>query len=62
RSFGLNDEVNVAILEPRLAARLHEDFARDVAQSRLVTFAQWRRRPLAEKLLATLARALERQE
>ena len=62
RSFGLNDEVNVAIVEPRLAARLQPDFIKDVAQSRPVTFAQWRRRPLAEKLLATMARVLERQE
>ena len=62
RSFGLNDEVNVAIVEPRLAASLHLDFIKDVAQSRLVTLAQWRRRPFAEKLLATMARVLERQE
>jgi cardiolipin synthase A/B len=62
RSFGLNDEVNVAILEPRLAARLREEFARDVAQSIPVTLAQWRRRSIAEKVLAGAARVLERQE
>jgi phosphatidylserine/phosphatidylglycerophosphate/cardiolipin synthase-like enzyme len=31
RSFGLNDEVNLAVFDERLAARLEEDFARDVA-------------------------------
>ncbi len=61
RSFGLNDEVNVAILDPALAARLQADFAEDLAASRAVTLSEWRRRPLLEKLAAPLARVLERQ-
>ena len=34
RSFGLNDEVNVAILQKTLAARLEADFAADLAERR----------------------------
>lgn len=62
RSFGLNDEVNVAIVEPGLAARLRADFARDLEASRRITLEEWRRRPAREKALAAMARFLERQE
>lgn len=34
RSFGLNDEVNLAVLDPTLAAILESDFADDLRQSR----------------------------
>ena len=61
RSFGLNDEVNVAVLEPDLAARLHADFAADLLSSHPMTLAEWRRRRLLEKLAAPVARLLERQ-
>jgi cardiolipin synthase len=61
RSFGLNDEVNVAILDRALAARLEADFAADLALSAEVTLEQWRRRALAERAFALLARLLERQ-
>jgi len=45
RSFGLNDEVNLAAYCPELAGRLEEDFARDVP-GRQVNYLAWRRRPL----------------
>ena len=61
RSFGLNDEVNVAILQEALAARLEADFAADLAESAAVTLEQWRRRALAERAFASFARLLERQ-
>ncbi len=61
RSFVLNDEVNVAILQRELAARLEADFAADLAASVEVRLEQWRRRPLSERAFATLARVLERQ-
>jgi cardiolipin synthase A/B len=61
RSFGLNDEVNVAILQKPLAARLEADFAADLAESAAVTLEQWRRRALAERAFASFARLLERQ-
>jgi cardiolipin synthase len=61
RSFGLNDEVNVAILQRALAARLEADFAADLAESAAMTLEQWRRRALAERAFASFARLLERQ-
>ncbi len=62
RSFGLNDEVNVALRDGVLAARMEADFARDVARSRRIEYEVWARRPLAERLLAFLGMVLERQE
>ena len=62
RSFELNDEVNVAILDRDLAARLQADFADDLARSRAIDLQEWRRRPLAERAAAAAGRLLERQE
>ena len=62
RSFGLNDEVNIAIVDAVLATRLQHDFARDLGNSREVSFDEWRRRPVLEKLVALLGVALERQQ
>jgi cardiolipin synthase len=62
RSFGLNDEVNIALRDRALAARMAEDFRDDLAQSVRIDYEQWARRPVAERLLAFLGIALERQE
>jgi cardiolipin synthase len=62
RSFGLNDELNLAVPDRALAARLREDFERDVALSRPVDLHAWRARPLSERLLALLGALLERQQ
>ena len=61
RSFSLNDEVNAAILQRRLAWQLEEDFAADLARSAAMRLEDWHRRPLYERAFATLARLLERQ-
>ena len=61
RSFGLNDEVNLAVLDTELADELERDFAADLAQSRAITLEEWRRRPYSERALAMLGRLLERQ-
>lgn len=62
RSFDINDEINVAVLDRELAARLNVDFERDRALSRRVTRVDWERRSLGEKALAMLGLFLERQE
>ncbi len=62
RSFEHNDEMNVAIRCPATAARLTRDFEADAQKSRQVTFADWRRRPIWEKLIGTLTWLLERQQ
>ncbi|MCC7418602.1 MAG: cardiolipin synthase B [Acidobacteria bacterium] len=62
RSFEHNDEANLAIRDPAVAARLTEDFRRDLGRSAEVTREQWRRRPRWEKLAGTVAWILERQQ
>lgn len=62
RSFGLNDEVNLAAFDPELAARLTKDFARDRSESVAVTYDVWRRRSLFERAHEQLGRLLERQQ
>ncbi|HEX6739568.1 MAG TPA: phospholipase D-like domain-containing protein [Vicinamibacteria bacterium] len=62
RSFGINDEVNLVAFDPRLAERLEEDFARDLAQSRRVTYRKWYRRPIFERVHEWLGALLERQQ
>jgi len=62
RSFEHNDEVNIAIRDEAVAARLTKDFDADRALSREVSFDQWRRRPVWEKLIGTVAWILERQQ
>ncbi|HEX8912973.1 MAG TPA: phospholipase D-like domain-containing protein [Humisphaera sp.] len=61
RSFGLNDEVNVAINDRELAERLAADHAADLSRSHRVTLEEWRRRPLTERVVEWASRVLERQ-
>jgi cardiolipin synthase len=62
RSFGLNDEVNLAVRDAGFAARLERDFARDLANSRQVTYEAWENRPLLERAPELLGWVLERQQ
>jgi cardiolipin synthase len=62
RSFRINDEVNVAIYDESVASRLEQDFARDVANSREISYEQWRHRSLLQRLDETVALVFERQE
>jgi cardiolipin synthase len=62
RSFEHNDEVNVAMRDRALAARLLEDYARDLADSREITLEHWRRRPAWEKFVGPFVWILERQQ
>jgi len=62
RSFGLNDEVNLAVCDASLAQRLLEDFARDLAVSRAIGYRDWQRRSLLERGHEWLGRLLERQQ
>jgi cardiolipin synthase A/B len=49
RSLELNDELNVAVTNRDLAARLLADFERDLQASQQITLEAWRRRPLLSK-------------
>ena len=62
RSFGLNDEVNLAVQGRTLARRLEVDFVTDLTRCKPVTAAEWRRRSIGERVLAALGTLLERQQ
>jgi cardiolipin synthase len=62
RSFRINDEVNVAALDEKLAARLEEDFRADLEVSHRITYEDWRNRPKLERANEWLGWVIERQE
>jgi len=62
RSFGLNDEVNLAAFDHELAARLQQDFALDLAESKVVSYDDWKRRSLFERAHEWLGWVIERQQ
>ena len=62
RSFEHNDEVNVAIRDVGVNARLARDFDCDRASSHEISLRDWERRPVWEKLIGTVAWILERQQ
>ena len=62
RSFGINDEVNLAASAPQLAVRLEEDFRSDLASSCQITLQDWKRRPVVERAHEVLGWILQRQQ
>ena len=62
RSFEHNDEVNVAMRDPSVAARLLQDYERDLAVSDEITLDRWHHRPLWEKIVGPFVWILERQQ
>lgn len=62
RSFEHNDEVNLVVRDERIAARLTVDHLADAANSDEITLEAWRRRPVWEKLVGSVAWVLERQQ
>jgi cardiolipin synthase len=61
RSFRLNDEANLNVLDRDLAADLERVFEADKAASRQVTLAMWRGRPRGERLVERAAGLLRAQ-
>ena len=61
RSFSLNDEANLNILDPEFAAEQAEVFEADRARSREITLEAWRRRPWQEKVKEWAAGLLRSQ-
>ena len=62
RSFGLNDEVNLAALDPALAQNLEKQFADDLEHSRAVSYDEWSRRSYFQRAQEYLGWLIERQE
>ncbi|HEX4749682.1 MAG TPA: phospholipase D-like domain-containing protein [Bryobacteraceae bacterium] len=61
RSFSINDEVNLAVMDVALTRRVAQDFERDLSQSREITYSGWlqkRRFRIADRIFSLL----ERQE
>jgi cardiolipin synthase len=50
RSFRLNDEENLNMFDAQFAARQLEIFDADRLQSRRISYAEWKNRPLTEKM------------
>ena len=61
RSFRLNDEANLNILDAEFARRETENFADDRRRSKQITLAEWKRRPLREKATEFVAGLLRSQ-
>jgi cardiolipin synthase len=49
RSMELNDELNVAVLDRELAAKLSANMNQDLGKAERLELSQWRRRPLLQK-------------
>jgi cardiolipin synthase len=62
RSFGINDELNVAVFDRTIAKRLLEDFHQDLESSEAVDYAEWRKRPFWERGTELLSAIFERQQ
>ncbi len=62
RSFGINDEVNLAMRDPAVALRLERDMANDLNESQKVSLDDWRRRPVTERATEWLGWVFERQQ
>jgi cardiolipin synthase len=62
RSFGLNDEVNMAVFDEQFASRLADDFSRDLTQSQQITYEQWAHRPLWQRGPELFGWIIERQQ
>jgi cardiolipin synthase len=62
RSFGINDEVNLAARDSGLAARLTHDFQDDLSHSRQVTYEEWKKRPIWERVFESVGWFFQRQQ
>ncbi|HZS25988.1 MAG TPA: phospholipase D-like domain-containing protein [Candidatus Angelobacter sp.] len=62
RSFGLNDEVNLAVIDPALAGKLDENFQQDLAQSNRQTLERWERRSYWERAMEWLGWLIAREQ
>ena len=62
RSFEHNDEINVALRDPQVAARLLADYEQDLRDSDEITHNRWQRRALWEKIVGPFVWILERQQ
>jgi len=61
RSFALNEKLNVAVYDRKIAQRLEQIFAADLKRSRKVSYEEWDARGLKEKFFELFAFPVEEQ-
>ena len=61
RSFRLNDEATLNILDAQFARQQTEIFNADLAKSKIVGFVEWANRPWTEKLAERWSRVFASQ-
>lgn len=61
RSFRLNDEANLNVINAEFADEQAKIFNKDWANSKLITYAAWKNRPLIDKILEKFAILLKPQ-
>ena len=61
RSFRLNDEANLNLLDANFAANQIRIFDQDKANSKQITLEEWKHRPWSEKILENISRLLRYQ-
>jgi cardiolipin synthase A/B len=62
RSFGLNDEVNLVVLDPDLASQLRSQFDGDIGKAKRVVYEEWKKRPVWERAVEMAGFVIERQQ
>ena len=62
RSFGINDEVNLAVRDEHLAGELNRQFVADLRDARAITLDEWNHRPVTERAPEMLGWIFERQQ
>ena len=62
RSFGINDEVNLAVRDTAAAVRLENDTALDIEESRRISLEEWNHRPITERATELMGILIERQQ
>lgn len=62
RSFGLNDELNLAAFDPQLATVLRKQYEDDLAHSKRVSYEDWKKRPVWERGIEVFGALLEQQQ
>ena len=50
RSFGINNEVNLAVRGAAFTQRLEHDFLHDLSDSRELSYDEWHKRPIIERI------------
>ena len=62
RSFGINDEVNLAMRDASVAMRFENDMALDLDQSRRISLTEWKHRSVTERATELMGLVFERQQ